>query len=193
MRRGGRNPFARDLRKRYRPSVAARIRTCVRHGVGKEWLDSLDQDWLQSMLNKPEPKLTLIYPRKEKANTAKRQRTSTLASQSLRACSSTRMEKLDDDLKGSDDQDQTTPDDSDQFDTQEMQSQKTGIQSSYKEKYLETKAELSKAKEQIKELRKKYKDYHQTTLDSDQFDTQEKLSSNDIATTSTSMPQSPSP
>ncbi|XP_019089319.1 PREDICTED: uncharacterized protein LOC104730880 isoform X2 [Camelina sativa] len=173
MRRGGKDPFAREKRKRYRPSLAAQVRTCVRRGICKEWLDSLNQDWLQSVLKRPEPKLTRIYPRKEKANTAKLQRTSTLASQSLRACS-TRMKKLDDDLKGSD-QYQTTPD-SDQFDTQEMQSQKTGIQSSsikysYKEKYLETKAELSKAKEQIKELRKKYKDY-QTTLDSDKFDTQ---------------------
>ncbi|XP_019089316.1 PREDICTED: uncharacterized protein LOC104730863 isoform X2 [Camelina sativa] len=170
MRRIRKDPFAREKRKRYRPSKAARVRTCVRHGICKGWLDSLNQDWLQSVLKTPEPKLTRIYPREDKANTAKLQRTSTLASQSLRACSSTRMEKLDDDLKGSDDQDQTTPD-SDQFDTQEMQSQKTGIQSSYKEKYLETKAELSKAKEQIKELRKKYKDY-QTTLHSDKFDTQ---------------------
>ncbi|XP_019096159.1 PREDICTED: casein kinase II subunit beta-3-like, partial [Camelina sativa] len=35
------------------------------------WMDSLDQDWLQSVLNRPEPKLTLIYnPRKKKTTTA---------------------------------------------------------------------------------------------------------------------------
>ncbi|XP_010438847.1 PREDICTED: uncharacterized protein LOC104722400 [Camelina sativa] len=109
-----------------------------RFGLNQAWMDSCDQDWLQSVLTMPEPKLTLIcYPRKKKTTTAMMSpSTSTLASQqSLEVCS-TRMDQLD--LKEGSDQ-------------------------------------------------------YQTTRDSDIFDFQQEKLSSDIATTSTSMPQSPSP
>ncbi|XP_010448399.1 PREDICTED: uncharacterized protein LOC104730861 [Camelina sativa] len=118
-------------------SFASILRRYKDAGLNQAWMDSCDQDWLQSMLNRPEPKLTVIcYPRKKKTTTAMAPSTSTsLASQqSLEACS-TRMETLD--LKEGSDQ------------------------------------------------------YH-TTRGSDIFDTQQEKLSSDIATTSTSMPQSPS-
>ncbi|XP_010433608.1 PREDICTED: uncharacterized protein LOC104717696 [Camelina sativa] len=99
-------------------SFASILRRMKRFGLNQAWMDSCDQNWLQSVLNRPEPKLTLIcYPRKKKTTTtAMSPSTSTLASQQSLEAFSTRMEKLD--LKEGSDQYQTTRG-SDIFDTQQ--------------------------------------------------------------------------
>ncbi|XP_023637271.1 uncharacterized protein LOC111830139 [Capsella rubella] len=175
MRHMPNSPTLRGLRKNSRRcwsrSMAAYVQRCVRFGMCKSWIKSFDPARLESLLNEKGPVITRLYLDKTKPKPLSK---STLASQSLRVCSSCK-KKLDDS-----DQDQTT----------RLYLDKT---SNAKPKplskmmYLQSMLICSSWKKQIEDF-----EQDQTTRDSDKFDIQEKLSS-DIASTSTSMPHSPSP